>query len=168
MTRRSSFSTQMPLLNSLAFWMKKVAGLACRPTSLLTVISCVYMIQLSFSIPSHFSSFQTSYNIPLLSYLLFCMPSTAFFTNISQNCLKATQPFGSLRHFSQGLYRDFRHFEGSCPPLRDFFRHFVQNRRESLPSPVLRRSPVPLHTAQGRPLRSAPVPFSNLLNNSPP
>ena len=31
-TRRSSFSTQMEDLNSLAFWMKKVAGRACRPT----------------------------------------------------------------------------------------------------------------------------------------
>ena len=58
MTRRSSFSTQMPLLNSFAFWIKNVAGLACRPTSLFTVISCVYMIQLSFSIPSQPSLFQ--------------------------------------------------------------------------------------------------------------
>ena len=30
-TRRSSFSTQIEALNSLAFWMKKVAGRACRP-----------------------------------------------------------------------------------------------------------------------------------------
>ena len=50
LTRRSSFSTQMPLLNSLAFWIKNVAGRACKPTSLLTVISCVYMLQLSFFI----------------------------------------------------------------------------------------------------------------------
>ena len=31
-TRRSSFSTQMEDLNSFAFWIKKVAGRACRPT----------------------------------------------------------------------------------------------------------------------------------------
>ena len=42
-TRRSSFSTQMELLNSLAFWMKNVAGLACRPTWLFTTASFIYI-----------------------------------------------------------------------------------------------------------------------------
>ena len=32
LTLRSSFSTQMEDLYSLAFWMKKVAGRACKPT----------------------------------------------------------------------------------------------------------------------------------------
>ena len=32
LTRRSSFSTQIELLNSLAFWIKNVAGRACSPT----------------------------------------------------------------------------------------------------------------------------------------
>ena len=32
LTFRSSFYTQIALLNSLAFWIKNVAGLACSPT----------------------------------------------------------------------------------------------------------------------------------------
>ena len=84
-------------------------------------------------------------------YVLFPISSTAFFTNISQKRPQALRLFGSLRHFSIGLYRNFRQLQGSCPPPPDFFRHFVQIRRLPLPEHASFRPIPPTAQKQGAP-----------------